>query len=183
VHGATFCTFASVGIDHPLEEPRNLFTGLKTVYRPVCSHGDRAQYNAAIWSPSLVAKVSLYWLRKAVISASSSFTMYLSRPVDISLYTLAALGHRDTVPAINDGDPLSGRFCCRSRKSNNSKTLAKVALWASLRLRGFFNAATKVGDRIWINRYGPSRRRAQNASAAALRIFCSTLQKDFCNMG
>src|SRR5258706_11758265 len=28
-----------------------------------------------------------------------------------------------------------GRFCCKSRKSNNPKNLAKVDLWASLRLR------------------------------------------------
>jgi hypothetical protein len=28
-----------------------------------------------------------------------------------------------------------GRYCCKSRKSNNPKNLAKVDLWASLRLR------------------------------------------------
>src|SRR3982074_1148553 len=30
---------------------------------------------------------------------------------------------------------LIGRYCCKSRKSNNPKNLAKVDLWASLRLR------------------------------------------------
>ena len=33
-----------------------------------------------------------------------------------------------------------------------------------------FSATTEVHDRFWINRYSPSHRRAQNASAA-LRIF------------
>jgi hypothetical protein len=30
-----------------------------------------------------------------------------------------------------------GRYCCKSRKSNNPENLAKVELWASLLLRRF----------------------------------------------
>jgi hypothetical protein len=30
-----------------------------------------------------------------------------------------------------------GRYCCKSRKSNNPKNLAKVDLWTSLLLRRF----------------------------------------------
>jgi hypothetical protein len=32
---------ASPSVRHPLEEPDNLFTRLKPMYRPVVSHGDR----------------------------------------------------------------------------------------------------------------------------------------------
>jgi hypothetical protein len=38
-----------------------------------------------------------------------------------------------------------------------------------------FNATTEVRDRSWMKRYGPSRRRVQNVSAAALRIFCNNI--------
>ena len=31
----------------------------------------------------------------------------------------------------------NGRYCCKNRKSNNPKTLAKVNLWTSLLLRRF----------------------------------------------
>src|SRR4030095_10066419 len=41
-----------------------------------------------------------------------------------------------------------------------------------------FNATTEVRDRFWMKRYGPSRRRAQNASAA-LRIFVHHPEKTF----
>src|SRR5438477_74714 len=41
-----------------------------------------------------------------------------------------------------------------------------------------FNATTEVRDRFWIKRYGPSRRRAQNASAA-LRTFVRHPKKTF----
>src|SRR6266567_3637010 len=41
MHGAAFAALASIGIGYPLEEPRNLFTGLKAMYRPVSPHGDR----------------------------------------------------------------------------------------------------------------------------------------------
>jgi hypothetical protein len=35
-----------------------------------------------------------------------------------------------------------------------------------------FSAATKIRGRFWTNRYGPSRRRAQNASAALKNFVC-----------
>ena len=40
---------------------------------------------------------------------------------------------------LNANHPKSvlGRFCCKSRKSNNPKNLAKVDLWTSLPLRRF----------------------------------------------
>jgi hypothetical protein len=41
-----------------------------------------------------------------------------------------------------------------------------------------FNATTEVRDRFWMKRYGPSRRRALDASAA-LRIFGRQLEKTF----
>jgi hypothetical protein len=41
VHGAAFAALGSIGIGDPLKEPRNLFTGLKAMYRPVSPHGDR----------------------------------------------------------------------------------------------------------------------------------------------
>src|SRR5258707_14996286 len=41
-----------------------------------------------------------------------------------------------------------------------------------------FSATTELCDRFWINRYGPSRRRALNASAA-LRIFVRHPKKTF----
>jgi len=41
-----------------------------------------------------------------------------------------------------------------------------------------FSAATKVRGRFWKNRYGPSRRRAQNASAA-LKNFVRHPKKTF----
>ena len=69
-----------------------------------------------------------------------------------------------------------GRYCCKSRKSNNPKNLAKVDLWTSAAL--LFNATTEVHDRFWMKRYGPSRRRAQNASAA-LRIFVRYPKRTF----
>jgi hypothetical protein len=71
-----------------------------------------------------------------------------------------------------------GRFCCKSRKSSNPKNLAKVDLQTSLLLRRFFSATTEARDRFLVNRYGPSHRRAQNASAA-LRIFVRYPKKTF----
>jgi hypothetical protein len=41
-----------------------------------------------------------------------------------------------------------------------------------------FNATAEARDRFWINRYGPSHRQAQNASAA-LRIFVRHPKKTF----
>jgi hypothetical protein len=41
-----------------------------------------------------------------------------------------------------------------------------------------FNATTEVRDRFWMNRYGPSRRRALDASAAK-RIFVRHPEKTF----
>jgi hypothetical protein len=42
----------------------------------------------------------------------------------------------------------SGRFCCKSRKSNNRKNLAKVDLWTSLPLRAYvFRSAPNNGHR------------------------------------
>jgi hypothetical protein len=41
-----------------------------------------------------------------------------------------------------------------------------------------FNATTEVRDRFWMKRYGPSHRRAQNASAP-LRIFVRNPKKTF----
>jgi hypothetical protein len=52
------------------------------------------------------------------------------------------------------------------------------------RSRGFsaatslVSATTEVRDQLWMKRYGPSRRRAQNASAV-LRIFVRHLKKTF----
>src|SRR6476659_320363 len=57
-------------------------------------------------------------------------------------------------------------------KSRESRSLAFSAA-ASL-----FNAATKVSARFWMKRYGPSHRRAHNASAA-LRIFVRHPKKTF----
>jgi hypothetical protein len=41
-----------------------------------------------------------------------------------------------------------------------------------------FGATTEVRDRFWMKRYGPSRRRAQNATAA-LKIFIRHPKKTF----
>src|SRR3979411_1329714 len=41
-----------------------------------------------------------------------------------------------------------------------------------------FSATTEIRDRFWMKRYGPSRRRAQNASAA-LKIFVRHPKKTF----
>ena len=40
--------------------------------------------------------------------------------------------------ALANSEPSThGRYCCKSRKSNNPENLAKVDLWASLLLRRF----------------------------------------------
>src|SRR5204863_9475390 len=54
----------------------------------------------------------------------------------------------------------------------------KVDLWTSLPLRRFSAPQRRVRDRFWMKRYGPSRRRAQNASAA-LKIFIRHPKKTF----
>src|SRR3979490_2603695 len=41
-----------------------------------------------------------------------------------------------------------------------------------------FSSTTETGDRFWMKRYGPSRRRAQNASAGS-KNFHSSPQKTF----
>src|ERR1700704_2907188 len=58
------------------------------------------------------------------------------------------------------------------QKSRKSRSLAFPAA-ASL-----FSATAEVRDRFWMKRYGPSRRRAQNASTA-LRIFVRHPKKTF----
>src|SRR5664279_5141552 len=59
-----------------------------------------------------------------------------------------------------------GRYCCKRRKSNTSKNLAKVDLWNSSAPASVLNATTEVHDRFWMERYGPSRRHGQNAPVA-----------------
>src|SRR5947199_232361 len=75
---------------------------------------------------------------------------------------------------------LYGRVCCKSRKSNNPENPAKVDVWTSLLLRRFSALLRSSVIRFWMRRYGPSRRRAEDASAA-LRIFVRYPKKYFCN--
>jgi hypothetical protein len=65
-------------------------------------------------------------------------------------------------------------------KGENRTTLkiSRKSIFGLLCCCALFNAPTEVRDRFWINQYGPSHRRAQNASA---RNFRSAPQKDFCN--
>jgi hypothetical protein len=71
-------------------------------------------------------------------------------------------------------------YCCKSRKSNNPKNLAKVDLWTSLLLPCFSTPTTEVRDRFWMKRCGPSRRLAQKRINGS-KNFRSPPQKDFCN--
>src|SRR5689334_18542746 len=69
--------------------------------------------------------------------------------------------------------------CCKSRKSNNPKNLAKVDLCASLLPRGFSvplrRSVIDFDETIW----SLTSRRVKRISAS--RIFRSSPQKDFCN--
>ncbi|UPK38161.1 hypothetical protein IVB18_13335 [Bradyrhizobium sp. 186] len=73
-----------------------------------------------------------------------------------------------------------GRYCCKSRKSNDPKNLAKVDLETSLLLRRFSAPLRRSVIDFGSNDMVPSHRRAQTASAA-LRIFVRHPKKDFCN--
>src|SRR5450631_3235486 len=62
-----------------------------------------------------------------------------------------------------------------------NRTTLKIARKSNFRLLCScfgFNATTEVHGRFWMERYGPSRRRAQNAPAA-LRIFLRHPKKTF----
>jgi hypothetical protein len=73
----------------------------------------------------------------------------------------------------------SGRYCCKSRKSNNPKNLAKADLWTSLLLRRISTPRRRLvivlDETVWsltsprVKRIGGSRN------------FRSSPQKDFCN--
>ena len=65
------------------------------------------------------------------------------------------------------------------QKSKIDQPRAKVDFWGSCpSAASLFSAATKVRGRFWMNRYGPSRRRAKSASAA-LEIFAPHPKKTF----
>src|SRR5260221_1639156 len=71
-----------------------------------------------------------------------------------------------------------GRFCCKSRKSNDSENLAKVDFRMAVSLQSSRSANTKVRGRFSAKRCGPSRREARDASAA-LKNFVRHLKKTF----
>ena len=63
VHGCTGEALAFVRVEHPLEEPRKLFMGLKTMDGPVSTHSDRGDAIkfsdfVAIQFPSFVVLVA-----------------------------------------------------------------------------------------------------------------------------
>src|SRR5438309_11475485 len=66
-----------------------------------------------------------------------------------------------------------GRFCCKSRKSNNPKNFARVDLWTSLLLHRF-----SAPLRRFVIDFG-STDCAKRISGS--KTFPSTPQKDFCN--
>src|SRR4030081_668480 len=69
------------------------------------------------------------------------------------------------------------RYCCKSRKSNNPKNLAKVDLWTSLLLRGFqcHYGGGGLDETIW-SLTSPRVKRISGT-----KNFRSPPQKDFCN--
>src|SRR6476660_4758078 len=72
-----------------------------------------------------------------------------------------------------------GRYCCKSRKSNNAKNLAKVDLWTSLLLRRFSTPLRRsVIDFGWSDMV-PTSPRARRISGS--KNFRSPPRKDFCN--
>jgi hypothetical protein len=72
-----------------------------------------------------------------------------------------------------------GRLCCKSRKSNNPKNLAKADPWTSLRLRSFSSRQegpwSILDEAIW-SLTSPRVKRISGS-----KNFRSTPQKDFCN--
>jgi hypothetical protein len=74
----------------------------------------------------------------------------------------------------------SGRYCCKSRKSNDAENLAKSDVLDVSTAAMLARPDTKVRGRICVKRCGPSRRRARTASAV-LKKFCLSARKDFFN--
>jgi hypothetical protein len=74
-----------------------------------------------------------------------------------------------------------GQLCADFVAKVENRTTLKISrklIFRPLRCCVLLSATTEVRDRFWINRYGPSRRRAQNATAA-LRIFVRHSKKTF----
>ena len=69
----------------------------------------------------------------------------------------------------------------KSKIELTPKISRKLIFGHSLPLHRLFSAATKVRGRFWMKRYGPSRRRAQNASAV-LKIFVRHPKKTFATL-
>src|ERR1700730_9057044 len=74
-----------------------------------------------------------------------------------------------------------GGYCCKSRKSNDSENLAKVDFLEFSTAATLFSVATQVRGRFLVNRCGPSRCRARNASAV-LKIFTVQPEKTFATL-
>ena len=72
-----------------------------------------------------------------------------------------------------------GRYCCKSRKSNDPKNLAQVDLWTSLLLRRFSTPLRRsviiLDETIW----SLTSPRVERISGS--KNFRSPPQKDFCN--
>jgi hypothetical protein len=70
-----------------------------------------------------------------------------------------------------EGTSVIGRYCCKSRKSNNPKNLAKVDLWTSLLLRRFSTPLRRsvAAKRSWTSVGG------KDADQEAVREFKESL--------
>src|SRR6267154_174428 len=58
-----------------------------------------------------------------------------------------------------------GRYCCKSRKANDTKISRKLILIGVSTAATLSSAGTKVRGRFSLKRCGPSRRRVRNVSA------------------
>jgi len=66
-----------------------------------------------------------------------------------------------------------GRYCCKSRKANDTKISRKLILIGVSTAATLSSAGTKVRGRFSLKRCGPSRRRVRNASAVQKNSFAS----------
>jgi hypothetical protein len=74
--------------------------------------------------------------------------------------------------------PLPGLLCCKSRKIDQPPKSRETRFLDVSSAASLFSVTRRVHGRFWMKRYGPSRRRAQNASAT-LEIFAPHLKKSF----